>query len=89
MKPRHDAALALVGWYLILPPESGEKDAPLNKWEIVNSFDDAETCERSRHDFHAGGMKNAQHPTNKADLQFALRAIDSVCIATDDPRLAK
>jgi hypothetical protein len=36
MKPRHAAALALVGWYLLLPPITGipsnlDVDAPFSK----------------------------------------------------------
>jgi hypothetical protein len=47
MKPRHAAALALVGWYLMVPPRvynAGnmlhiEIKAPLSKWERWGSFD--------------------------------------------------
>jgi hypothetical protein len=87
MNRRHAAALALVGWYLMMPPESGDKGAPLSKWEIVNSFDDAENCQVDRHDFSTDGMKRLNAPKNKADLKLGLRFIESVCIATDDPRL--
>ena len=47
MNLRHTAALALVGWYLMLPPIKENKaacvplqvvDAPLNEWEISQSF---------------------------------------------------
>jgi hypothetical protein len=54
MKPRHAAALALVGWYLMLPPLADRStthcllctgvDAPLFKWTIEDSFDDAMSC---------------------------------------------
>lgn len=38
MNARHAAALALVSWYLILPPQTaknhlGDPAAPLSKWE--------------------------------------------------------
>jgi len=45
MKPRHAAALALVGWYMIIPPSSGIRrpgyprtnpSAPLSRWEFYN-----------------------------------------------------
>jgi hypothetical protein len=37
MKLRHAAALALMGWYLLIPPTSrdypmGNVDAPLSQW---------------------------------------------------------
>jgi hypothetical protein len=43
MNPRHAAALALVGWYLMVPPmyqhhEIDDK-APLSQWRIIQSFD--------------------------------------------------
>jgi hypothetical protein len=53
MKPRHAAALALVGWYLLLPPINLDSkavldiDAPFSKWEIYKAFDSAADCEAS------------------------------------------
>ena len=41
MKPRHAAALALMGWYLLAPPlYKGEVDekAPLKEWAVLQSF---------------------------------------------------
>jgi hypothetical protein len=34
MKPRHAAALALVGWYLLVPPADATDRAPVI-WELV------------------------------------------------------
>jgi hypothetical protein len=54
MKPRHAAALALVGWYLMVAPqskswwtgaESYDDSAPLSRWTIESSFDSAARCE--------------------------------------------
>jgi hypothetical protein len=42
MRTCHAAALALVGWYLMWSPNSGlsvDDQAPLAKWQIVESFD--------------------------------------------------
>jgi len=57
MKPLHAAALALVGWYLMLPPphteyaQSGQiidvradNEAPLSQWTIARSYDTAAQC---------------------------------------------
>jgi hypothetical protein len=53
MALRHAAALALVGWYLMMPPmtEKNEADAegPLSKWQNDGSFDLASACEAVRH----------------------------------------
>ena len=55
MNLRHAAALALVGWYLMVPPMAhNEKDlqrrpaAPLSEWFIWNSFDSADACTKAR-----------------------------------------
>lgn len=54
MKPRHAVALALVGWYLMMPPQTRtwwigdeyyDDSAPLNRWTIERSFDKAEACQ--------------------------------------------
>jgi hypothetical protein len=40
MKPRHAAALALVGWYLMMPPWRPTVDvsAPLSRWAPFNGW---------------------------------------------------
>jgi len=48
MKPRHVAALSLLGWYLMVPPRSwvmGEKGL-ISDWTILQGFDSADDCER-------------------------------------------
>ena len=56
MTLRHAAALALVGWYLMVPPATapngtkGAKlmtDAPLSRWFMHGSFDSAKQCEEA------------------------------------------
>ena len=49
MNPRHGAALALVGWYLMMPPVNPTTnieitDAPISKWIIDSSHDSAKDC---------------------------------------------
>ena len=74
------AALALVGWYLMLPPQTRtwwigparyDDAAPLNTWTIERSFDKAELCEA------------AQQQSGDATMSMG----HAVCIASDDPRL--
>jgi hypothetical protein len=50
MNLRHGAALALVGWYLMVPPTVGpylrlDKSALDSRWHIIQSFDTATACE--------------------------------------------
>jgi hypothetical protein len=54
MKPCHIAAFALVGWYLMVPPDNfdglsltgdyPEFHLPIAKWEIDESYDTAAEC---------------------------------------------
>jgi hypothetical protein len=51
MNVRHAAALALVGWYLLVPPSTSpyynQHDlwAPVSQWKIVERFETAMACE--------------------------------------------
>ncbi len=93
MKPRHTAALALVGWYLMMPPlksanrddPSGPRDlhAPFSQWDQVSAYDSAAKCERDI-------GKNLAFPKPDGTTKPAnISAIGGRCISTDDPRLAK
>jgi hypothetical protein len=49
----HPIAVALVGWYLMLPPATGQQgiprlmvNAPIALWTIAESFDTSKACER-------------------------------------------
>jgi hypothetical protein len=96
MNLRHLAPLALVGWYLICPPLRFEHpdnpsdtgkiflNAPLAQWDIQGSYDSAQQCESAKVKFQA-----QQHSWAIPDLVSAQRLSMAVCIATNDPRLAK
>jgi hypothetical protein len=55
-KLRHAAALALVGWYLMIPPlpttsgwfSNNSGPAPISQWKLWASFDSAMLCEAYR-----------------------------------------
>jgi hypothetical protein len=55
MKPRHAAALVLLGWYLMVPPTNGpngfDVDVPLSWWRTLGLYASAEQCEQARQDF--------------------------------------
>lgn len=85
MKLLHGAALALFGWYLMLPPP--DTTAPFANWKIEGSFDSAAQCKAALDSLIA---QEAQYPPdpnpdNEAVWRKALQ--DALCIATDDPRL--
>jgi hypothetical protein len=90
MKPRHAAALAFVGWYLVVPPfRSKEYDvkAELSEWSIMKEFDTEKGCK----DYPAHLerlLKEKHHGDGNVVVNKALFDI-AQCIATGDPRLKK
>jgi len=58
MNLRHAAALALMGWYLLIPPvfspmgahqrSFNDLSAPLNRWDIWAKFDSQGSCEKEQ-----------------------------------------
>ena len=98
MKPRHAAALALVGWYLLAPPFAApytpDPTAPLSQWDHEESFDSATKCEDYAADLlktakaKAFAARDSTNPFKAAAFQgFADAQALAQCISTDDPRL--
>jgi len=93
MKPRHAVALALVGWYLMLPPTRSvlllhgpDTTAPLQKWKITGRFDSAAKCKSAKAD---RDEKAEQHLSEEHLIPpNTIKVVSlSVCVAADDPRL--
>ncbi len=92
MKHRHSAALALVGWYLMMPPLGGPKNgndyvddgAPYYKWRVLLEFDDLTACQERRDLEIQDGEDGLKKPP--IDL-WAMVETELECIATDDTRL--
>jgi len=83
MKLHHAAALALMGWYLIVPPApSADPTLPLSQWRIVHQTDSDVDC----HVRALMARVNAKHPPNNGNW---VRDPDSSakCVASDDARL--
>jgi len=99
MKLRHAAALALVGWYLMLPPvRSTSPLSPATKMAATRSdcydanapisrwqtIEAFDTAEQCK----AASSKSAwSHRQHGLDCGLASAWLDAQCIATDDPRL--
>lgn len=82
MNPRHAAALALVGWYLMAPPMSHhaiDANAPLSQWAVIGSYDTANECMNWL--FELGHQDPKDPPWTTERISHAR------CISTDDPRL--
>jgi hypothetical protein len=101
-KSRHHlAALALVGWYLMMPPDSAriphdvDADVPLPRWVVITSFDTDESCEKALTDLQNSEQdpitldkagKLKRLQKNDAALGKA-RSLNAACVASDDIRL--
>jgi len=83
MSPRRAAALALLGWYLMMPPltpdgKQIDSGAPLAQWDTRLGFDTADDCMKSLLALIKDKSKGA---LGRQQLGH------SRCIASDDPRL--
>jgi hypothetical protein len=95
-RARHTLVLAAAGWYLIVPSSRlARNDAykqPLNRWQVVQTFDDQDSCEQFRDNFfdssrqeRSVGVLNPQY----RDYMFArCVAIDAPGVQTGQPPAA-
>jgi hypothetical protein len=93
MKPRHAAALGLVGFYLMVPPYSERPIPPrnlppLSKWSIYQRYNTLDKCRQVRSDITSGWLQDSppdfeQRFGDKFKSTFAR----AQCVTTDDPRL--
>ena len=96
MKPRHRAALAVIGWYLMMPPpywsKTNPRNAPLGQWTLFGRYDSAQECSDERTKMIrvqymallsdlAEDVSDPNRPSLSLDFKHAR------CIASDDPRL--
>jgi len=102
MKSRHATALAIVLWYLMIPPIGADNKidahAPLSKWRRGVGFESEKDCDNSLKDAIQNPMTPAEYqaavqatlkakkrPLSQAEM--TKRTAESLCVATDDPRL--
>ena len=84
MKLRHFAALALVGWYLMVPPLAADRtndaSASLSRWTISDSFDSAAECRETL-------LRRWSRAQDQKDSSAEDEYRKAACVSTDDPRL--
>jgi len=91
MKLRRAAALALVGWYLMVPPMtlvSGRPaaltEAPLGRWNTSASFGNSKACVR----YQLARVDEQKRRSDQVGREYWLEVFsNSLCIASGDPRL--
>lgn len=102
MKNFHAAALALVGWFLMVPPHVDEKGhldtgVPLARWEQMGNYNSADECnadreslmKRDQREYNLSLKSNPPQSTLLKDAahKAALNSSAALCIGADDPRL--
>jgi hypothetical protein len=102
MRCRQAAVLSLLGWYLLSPlpradPKSSgaspvlvDADRPLREWRIGKSFPTAGECQSYLKDWIIEQRLEAEKLPKPAPAQALLELntrSNSLCIASDDPRL--
>jgi hypothetical protein len=93
MSLRHAAALALVGWYLMVPPVVcdqnkciAEPKAPFSQWHRSRrSVGSERECEQRRPNVRNAVDKAVTDLDNRVEYDKALAA--GLCVSADDPRL--
>jgi hypothetical protein len=89
---RHAAAIALTGWYLMVPPNA-KSDLPLSAWENQFQFKTVVECEDFRSQMVAmtavlmlNRSKTAGGQIDQSDVPFFAEAL-SKCVSSNDSRL--
>ena len=97
MNARPAVALALVGWYLMVPPlvETPYKidtEASLTSWKVYQTFNTEEECRKSKSSAQSKYEHTATAPSGtikRGTRAFALQMVFARCVKSDDPGLAK
>jgi len=96
MNANHLAGVALVAWYLMVPPPVNtpykiDTEAPLASWKVHQSFQTEQDCKQS---LAAAKSKYNQTATasigtiKRGSRAFALQMVFGQCVRSDDPGLA-
>lgn len=98
---RHAAALAVISWYLMMPPDSAkiphsvDATAPLSHWSIVANYTTEDGCEKVLANIQNKQSDPIQLDTTgrlkrlpRGDVALGIaRSINSGCVESDDFRL--
>jgi hypothetical protein len=95
MKVQHAATLALIGWYLMIPPLVDapykiDTEAPLATWKVYQTFDTADECNKSLTAVKAKYEHTASAPLGtieKGSRAFALQMTFAQCVSSSNPNL--
>jgi hypothetical protein len=97
MNRRHAIWLALMSWYLLVPPLVNapykiDTEAPLSNWKVYRTFNTAEECKKLWSALQAKYQHTATAPIGsikRGTRALALQMTFARCVASDNPDLAK
>src|ERR1700756_2161238 len=97
MKVNHLVALALLAWYLMVPPLVDapykiDTEAPLTTWKVFQRFNTAEECKNSLSSAQSKYKRTATAPSGtikRGTRAFALQMVFAQCVMSDGSRLGK
>jgi hypothetical protein len=104
MNLHHTAALALTGWYLMLPPlhfigpgndphsvAIVDDTAPLSRWLPMMSFKTLQECDNFSTRLARNMRKSVRTERDKKDVEtlIGIWLGKYQCVATEDPRITK
>jgi hypothetical protein len=69
MKRQHAAALVLVGWYLMVPPNKNDDMTPISGWIVRHTYDSAEACQAAQRKERDEATAKLRQYDSMSDLQ--------------------
>ena len=91
MTLRHAPTIALVSWYLMMPPiklNGVDVSAPLSSWTVYQDYDSFRACFAGETELR---KRAEEDPSVQPQLQFPLKQLQQFgaadCIDSDDSRL--
>jgi hypothetical protein len=97
MNLQHAAPFALVGWYLLAAPIDRKPGGALyatdsismSPWRQLGAYDSADKCVVAKGDQFDRASVIARANTGSISSAVIAQATDAICMASDDPRLAR
>ena len=89
MRPRHEAALAFVIWYLMVPPHPfAEEPPPPSKSSVYKVYKSPDECEWSRQGIVSGMLEDPPADFLQRFGDTFMQTFDQArCVSSDDLRL--
>ncbi len=86
----HASVLALVGWYLMVPPLIGSfgiaDQKPISAWQRFGPYNSESDCEDNKSKWE-GSLEGPHSAEDTRQEQGLMASQEALCVSEDDPRL--